>query len=579
MAPGFWNRVLRVDLTSGQVGEENPDEAFYRKYLGGRSFIAHYLLAEVPRGVDAFSPENRLVFAAGPVTGIPMPGSGRHSVGAKSPQTGGFGEGESGGYWGAELKHAGWDTIVVQGRAERPTYLWIDEDRVELRDASHLWGRLTGEVEETLRAELGDRLVRVTQCGIAGENRVRYACVVNDLNEVAGRTGLGAVMGSKNLKAIAVRGKQRVPVADPSVIQGVAKWVADTIPEKHYNFHTFGTGAAMLGKHLEGHLPVRNFRDGVFPTVTQIDAKAIKAQYLTKMDGCYACSVRCKKRVKIEARCTVDPKYGGPEYETIAAIGSDVGVDDLVAVCKANELLNLYGLDSISCGATIAWAMECAEEGLLTPRDTGGVALRFGDGDQVCELIGMIARRQGIGDLLAEGALGAARRIGRGTERYAVHVKGLEIAMHDPRAMAGMLGNYPVTPTGGDHTGGAHYRTSLRNTAGVCQFLQYDEPRMVDIINATTGWGVSLPELELVTRRGLTLARLFNLREGLTRADDRLPPRMHEPIRSGPLSSKVLTTEEVDRAVEAYYEQQGWDRQTGVPTRETLGLLGLSDEG
>jgi aldehyde:ferredoxin oxidoreductase len=574
---GFWNRILRVDLTSGRIWEENPGAAFFRTFVGGRAIIAHYLLAEVPRGVDAFDPENRLIFAAGPVTGIPVPGAGRHSVGAKSPQNGGFGEGEAGGFWGAELKHAGWDGIVVQGQAERPVYLWIEEDKVELRDAAHLWGKDTAEVEDAIRAELGDKLIRVSQCGIAGEQLVRFACVVNDLNEFAGRTGLGAVMGSKRLKAVAVRGRKRVPVADNAVFRDTAKWVSSTLEENHYNFHHYGTGAAMAGKHLEGHLPVRNFRDGVMETVTQIDAKAVRALPGSSMDGCFACSVRCKKRVRLEQPYLVEAKFGGPEYETLGALGSDVGVDDLCAVCKANELVNRYGLDSISCGTTIAWAMECYELGLLTKEDTGRIELRFGDGEVVVKLIELIARREGFGNLLAEGSLRAARAIGRGTERYSVHVKGVEIAMHDPRAMEGVRKNYPVAPTGGDHMQAAYHRASLRNTAGVCQFLGYDDQKMGDLINAATGWGMSLADLETVTRRGLTMARLFNLREGLSRADDKLPPRMHEPIRLGPLSDKVLATEAIDEIVEGYYVEQGWDRQTGVPTAATLAALGLAD--
>ena len=513
-----------------------------------------------------------------------MPGAGRHSVGAKSPLTGAFGEAESGGFWGAELKKAGYDAIVVSGRSDRPVYLSINQDKVELRDAGHLWGRLTGEVEDTIRAELGDKLIRISQCGVAGESLVRYACVVNDLNEVAGRTGLGAVMGSKNLKAIAVRGRLKVPVADTGPIMDTARWVATTLMENHRNFHEFGTGAAMIGKQLEGHLIVRNFREGQFinaEDVRLIDAVAIRDKYRVKMDACYACSVRCKKRVKLEKSkhgYDVDPKYGGPEYETLGAIGTNLDVHDLIALCKANELLNVYGMDAISAGCTIAWAIECAELGLLTEADTDGIKLDWGDGKLLVDLIELIAYRRGnFGRLLGEGALRAARTIGRGTEQYVVHVKGMEMAMHDPRAMANMKDNYPLTPTGGDHTGAAKHRTSLRNTAGVCQFLAYDEPRMVDIINAVTGWGVTLAELEELSDRGLTMARLFNLREGFTRADDRLPDRLHEPLRRGPLSDKVLTHQEIDEIVTGYYAARGWDEATGTPKPETLAHLGLDD--
>ena len=574
---GVWNRILRVDLGTGRTWEERPGEDFFRKHVGGRGIIAHYLLTEVPSGIDAFDPQNVLVFAAGPVTGVPVPGGGRHSVGAKSPQTGGFGEAESGGFWGAELKHAGWDAVVITGRAASPVYLLIQDDHVEVRGASHLWGSDTGAVEDLIRAELGDKLVRVAQCGIAGERLVRYACVINDLNEAAGRTGMGAVMGSKRLKAIAVRGHKQVPVANNKPLRDVARWVSSTLEDNHRNFHLYGTGAGVVSKSLEGHLPVRNFREGVMPTITNIDAKAIRELPGSSMDGCYACSVRCKKRVSMAVPYAVDPRYGGPEYETLAANGSNVGVDDVAAVCKANELLNRFGLDSISCGATIAWAIECYEQGLLTDAETGGLKLEWGDGALVLRLIEQIAHREGFGDLLAEGSLRAARRIGRGAERYAVQVKGLEIAMHDPRAMAGMLENYPVTPTGGDHMSASKPRASLRNTLGVCQFLAYSDERMEEIVNAVTGWEVTEADLQRVAARGLTMARLFNLREGLGRADDTLPARMFEPLRQGPLSDKRLDPAAVQDVVERYYTHQGWDPVTGIPEAATLESLGIAD--
>src|SRR5919206_2782945 len=496
MPNGYWDRILRVDLTSGKIWEENPGEEFFRKNIGGRSIIAHYLLSEVPAGIDAFDPENRLVFAAGVLTGCPFPGAGRHSVGAKSPLNGGFGESEAGGFWGAELKHAGWDGIVVQGRAEKPVYLWITEDSVDIRDAGHLWGKITGEVQDTLREELGDRLVRVAQAGIAGENRVRFALVCNDLNEMAGRTGMGAVMGSKNLKAIAVRGNKKVPMADPKPVQETAMWVAKTMDENHYNFHHYGTGALMKGKHLEGHLIVRNFQDGQWEPVGQIDAVTFKEQYGQRMDGCYACSVRCKKRSKVDERgYHAEPRFGGPEYETLGATGTNLVIDDLALLCELNEHLNYLGVDAVSYGGTVAWAMECYERGILTRDDTGGLELTWGNGQAVLELLDQVARRSTpFGDLLAEGSYRAAQKLGRGSEQYVVAIKGMEVAMHDPRAMDNMLKNYPVTPTGGDHTGAALHRTSLRNIVGVCQFLQYDEPRIVDLVNGVTGWGVTEQE-------------------------------------------------------------------------------------
>lgn len=580
MAPtAIQNRILRVDLTERRCWTERPGDAFFRKHLGGRNFIAHYLLTETPRGADAFDPVNRLVFAMGPTTGVALPGAGRHSVGAKSPLTGLFGESEAGGYWGSELKQAGWDGIVIEGRASEPVYLWIKDDQVEFRDASHLWGKITGPVETAIREELGDQQIRVTQIGPAGENLVRYACIVNDLNEVAGRTGLGAVMGSKNIKAIAVRGSTRVQVADREPVRDTARWVArETLAEggTHHRLHTWGTGAMVQSKQLEGHLIVHNFRDGQLDGATNIDAIAMRDQVIDHMDRCFACSVRCKKRVKIETpKVKVRPKYGGPEYETLAAIGTNTGVTDIMAVCKGNEMLNFLGMDSISAGATIAWAMEMEEMGRLRDHNEDGQPLRFGSAQDLLDLIEKIAYRDGIGDLLAEGALRAARAIGGDAEDYVVHVKGLEVAMHDPRAMKDMRDNYPITPTGGDHTGAGLKRTSVRNTVGLCQFLDYDDTKALELLNAATGWDMSPEELHETFERGLTMARLFNLREGMTARDDRLPERLHQPIRQGPLSDYRLPRDEVRTYVQGYYSERGWDPDRGLPYADTLKHLGV----
>ena len=286
---GYWNKILHVNLADRTTRIEEPGDAFFRRYAGGRGLIAHYLLKYVPKGADPLGPDNILVIAPGVITGAPVPGAGRHSVGAKSPLTGGFGESESGGYWGAELKRAGWDAIVFHGVSPSPVYLWINEGQVEFRDASHLWGKITGEVEDLILAELGDKLIRIAQIGPAGENLVRYACIANELNEVAGRTGMGAVMGSKRLKAIAVRGKTPVKIADQRGLLAMAKWVSGTMDEKHRAFHEFGTGAAMQGKSLEGGMPVLNYRLGAADTIAKVDAIAVRDQVRVKMGACYAC--------------------------------------------------------------------------------------------------------------------------------------------------------------------------------------------------------------------------------------------------------------------------------------------------
>lgn len=591
---GYWNKILHLDLTNRTHWVEEPGDVFFRRYGGGRGIIAHYLLKYVPKGADAFSPENVLVFAPGVLTGSPVPGAGRHSVGAKSPLTGGFGEAEAGGHWGSELKRAGWDAIVVHGAAETPVWVWINEGEVEIRDGSELWGKITGDVEEAIQAELGDKRVRVTQCGPAGENLVRFAAVCNDLNEFAGRTGLGAVMGSKRLKAIAVRGKTAVHIADQPSLLSVAKWVSSTLDQNHRAFHEFGTGAAMQGKSLEGGLPTSNYRYGEFERVGEVDAIAVRDQVRIDMGACYACSVRCKKVVQIEAReenagvtrkgvqiavdpkgrWSVDPRYGGPEYESLASLGPSLQVDDLVAVCKSNEVCNYLSMDTISAGTTLAWAMECYEKGIITDADTGGIPLRFADAEGVIAWLERIAYRVGFGDLLAEGSQRAAEAIGRGSEALLTTVKGLEMAMHDPRHMPRMRESYLLAPTGGDHMQQQGDKNGLRNQVGLCHFLAYNDEQSLQIVNAVTGWEATPEELVTAARRGVTLARLFNMREGMGRKDDILPQRFSEDLPK----HQGLPEELQERIVTDYYVLQGWDRETGEPLPETIVALEIEED-
>jgi aldehyde:ferredoxin oxidoreductase len=591
---GYWNKILHVNLTDRSTWVEEPGDRFYRLYGGGRGIIAHNILKYVPKDADPLGPENVLVFAPGVLTGAPVPGAGRHSVGAKSPLTGGFGEAEAGGFWGSELKLAGWDAIVVHGASETPVYLWINDDQVEFRDASHLWGKVTGDVEEELIAELGDPRIKVAQCGPAGENLVRFACVANDLNEVAGRTGLGAVMGAKKLKAIAVRGHKKMNIADQKGLTAIAKWVSGTMDQNHRAFHEFGTGAAMQGKSLEGGMPTSNYRYGEFAHTADIDAIAVRDQVRIDMGACYACSVRCKKVVQIEARqedagvtkkgrpiavdpkgrYRVDPKYGGPEYESLASLGANLQVDDLIAVCKSNEVCNYLGMDTISAGATLAWAMECYEKGIITDEDTGGIPLRFADGDAVVEWLHRIAYREGFGDLLAEGSQRAAQAIGRGSEQFLTTVKGLEMAMHDPRHMPRMRQSYLLAPTGGDHMQQQGPKNGLRNQVGLCHFLAYDDAQALEILQAVTGWDLTPEELVTTAQRGVTLARLFNMREGFGRADDILPPRFSEDLPK----HKGLPEELQEQIVTEYYREQGWHPETGAPLPETIKALEIEDD-
>ncbi len=590
---GYWNKVLHVDLNAATTSIEEPGDEFFRMYGGGRAMSAYYLLKHVPAGTDAFDPENVFVFSPGVITGAPVPGAGRHNVGAVSPLSGGIAESEAGGFWGAELKRAGWDGIVVHGQSDKPVYLYINNDTVEIRDASHLWGKVTGDVEDAIREEHDDQFIRVAQIGPAGENLVRFACVMNDGKEAAGRGGMGAVLGSKKLKAVAVRGTQPVPVADKTILKNTAKWVSTTLDENHANFSHFGTGVAMEGKNLDGGTPSRNFKFGSFDEIRKIDAVAVGENHRIQMDACFACSVRCKKVVQIEmseadagvtrkgvqishdpkGRYRVDPRYGGPEYESLASLGGNLNVDDLVAICKANEMCNYLGIDSISTGATIAWAMEAYEKGLITLEDTDGEPMRFEHGDDVVRWIEKIATRDGYGDVLAEGSQRVAEGLGLGSEEFLTTVKGVEMGMHDPRHMENMRETFLLSPTGGDHGSPTSDRNGLRNAVGICSFLAYDDEQTLDILRAVTGWDIDAEEMKTISHRGQTLARMFNNRLGFTRADDVLPKRFEEDL---PMH-KGMSPEFQDSLVMNYYAEHGWDEQ-GVPTAEGMAALGLSEE-
>jgi len=615
MSCGFHNKILRVDLSTRQISVEEPGEVFFRTYFGGWGIIAHYLLKEVEPGTDPLGPENALVFATGVVTGAPVGGSGRIAVGAKSPLTGGFGEGDVGGFWGVELKHAGWDAIVVTGQAEEPVYLWIKDDQVEIRDAVHLWGKKTADVEEMLHNELGDKRVRVAQCGVAGENLVRYACVINDVTRAAGRTGLGAVMGSKKLKAIAVRGSAKVEPDDPDKLREYAQWLRDNYKDmwlSHLQEH--GTNGGL--EHISGNgaLPTRNFQDGSFEGAKKITGETITETILVGRDTCFACPISCKRKVKVKGRYTVDPVYGGPEYETAAALGSCCGVDDLEAIVYGNQLCNAYGLDTISAGVTISWAMECFERGLLTKDDTGGIELNFGNAEAMTTLVEQIAHRQGFGELLAEGSLRAARRIGRETEKYAMQAKGQEFPMHEPRVKFAHALGYATSPTGADHMhnihdGGFASERGIRhsralgilepkpieylgaekvrmamytidfqifhNCLGMCMFMPFTMEQMRDIIQAVTGWNSSLFELMKAGERALAMARAFNYRQGLTAKDDVSHWRFSSPFETAPTEGLQVPTEDIAQAIELHYEMRGWDKETGAPTKGKLYELGV----
>ncbi len=622
MVPGIANKVLRVNLTTRKVSVEEPGELFYRKYLGGAGMVAYYLLKELKPGTDPLSPGNILVIANGPLTGAAMPGGSRCCMGAKSPLSGGIAKGEAGGYFGYEMKRAGYDALVVEGKASSPVYLWLHDGNVQIRDASALWGKTVLETQDAMEAELGERFVRTALIGPAGENLAAISCIITDLRNAAGRGGLGAVMGSKNLKGVAVKGRQVAQPADPEKFRDMAKWMNNNYMNigAGKSFHELGTGtaAAMVGGNSIGNLPVRNWGDGSFEQVDKITADAVRDTVRVAMEACPACQVRCKKVVELEnENYKVDRRNGGPEYETLASFGSFLGIDDLQAICKANELCSLYSLDTISVGGTIAFAMECFENEILTSKDTGGIDLRFGNAQAMLQVVEMIARREGIGDILADGSRKAAERIGGGAAEFSMQVKGIELGMHEPRLKQGLGLIYSVATNGGDHTQAALHDTMFNQEGDgmkparalgatdplpvddlsgakvaiarnshlwrmfcdsmvVCGFVPWTFHQHVDILRALTGWEYTTVEALRVGERVATMSRLFNVREGFTAADDNLPRRFFSPTPRGALKDTAIDPQAMSNAIHNFYESMGWDRETGVPTRAKLEDLGVA---
>ncbi|MGD8794070.1 MAG: aldehyde ferredoxin oxidoreductase family protein [Anaerolineae bacterium] len=624
MPYGYNGKVLHVDLTTGELEVEEPGENFYRKYLGGSALGLHYALNLIPAGADPLGPENVLILSLGVTTGAAISGQSRVTATAKSPLTDAIGDAQAGGFWPAEAKGAGFDAYVIKGQAGSPVYLWVEDGRAELRDASHLWGKVTGEVEAAIKGELDEDKVEVLQCGPAGERGVRFACIINMSNRANGRTGMGAVMGAKKLKAVVVRGHQRPEVADRKALGELARWGAQNFEDSDvYGLGLHGTAEVLAHQHAVGGLPTRNWASGVFEGWEALAGETMSDTILVERDTCYACVVRCKRVVETEWQGhEVEPHYGGPEYETLATMGSYCGVDDLDAVAYANQLCNMYGMDTISCGATIAFAMDCFEQGLLTEEDTGGVALRFGDAGVMVQMVEQIAQRQGFGDLLAEGTGRLADRLGADARALAVVVKNQDLPAHMPEIKRSLGLIYAVNPFGADHQSSEHdpayegdyeyYEErmaaldlleprkefsldpekvrfalyteqfySMLDSINVCQFVYgpswhlYGPNQLVAMARAVTGWDVSLWELIKAGERRLNMMRAFNVREGFGPEDDVLPSKLARPREGGPSDGMTVPTEQIEAARSLYYAMCGWDAG-GVPTRAKLAELGLS---
>lgn len=624
MGYGSNGTVLRVDLTRGVTAVETFDETFYRRYPGGKALAAYHLLREVPAGADPLGPENVLVLATGLLTGAPLSTATRFNAIARSPLTGAFGESEAGGYWGPELKMAGLDAIILTGQSPEPVYLWIRDGAAEIRDARALWGQDPPTVQAAIKEAVGEKNARVLQIGRAGERQVPYAMLMNELRHYNGRTGMGAVMGSKNVRAIAVRGSRRYTelAHDAAVLGEIGRRLSKAVTEhpQGWDLRTKGTPGLTDGLNAGGILPTRNFRQGSFEQVDQIGWTAYEA-IRSGTRSCYACAVRCKPESAFDGRYKVTDTYDGPEYEAVAGFGSNCAIFDLELIARANELCNEMGLDVISTAGTVAFVMECVEHGHIGTADLGGVDLRFGNGEALLEAIPLIAEREGIGELLALGSRQIAEQVGGEAITFAMQVKGLEMAMHEPRGKVGVALGYATNEAGADHLVAFHdgvfvnpesvsFRgarplgisepagaldlgeTKVRNwytgerwnsaekVLGLCffgpaprSFIQVDD--VVAAVRAATGWDITVEEILDVGERAVNLARLFNVREGFSRRDDRLPDRLHGPLEGGPLTGTSIDRAAFEAAITRLFELKGWDPATGVPTPERLRRLGL----
>ncbi len=627
MLYGYTGKILHIDLTKGKIRTEHPTQKFYKTYIGGSAMGTYYVFKNTPAKADPLGPENTLTMMLSATTGVSISGQSRMTATAKSPETGLIGDSQVGGFFPAEMKFAGIDGIVFTGKSPKPVYLWVHDGQAELKDASHLWGKITGETEKMIRQELGDAKIEIAQIGPAGEKMGRFAAIMNMSNRANGRTGMGAVMGSKNLKAVAVRGHQKVKTADPAAITRLARLAPQRVKDipDMKALQDFGTANVLNYQNTMGGLPTRNYTSGTFAQAEDLSGEHMSETILKQNDTCYACVVRCKRVVEAEYKNRpVDPYYGGPEYETLSTLGAYCEVGDMNAVALANQTCDQYGLDTIACGATVAFAMDCFEHGYLTLKDTGGIDLRFGNADAMVAMVEKIAKREGLGDLLANGSAYAAKKIGKGAEDLVVAVKNHELPAHMPQVKRSLALVYAVNPFGADHQSSEHdpgyapdtasynlklfaelgltnpqpdrvlnhekvkmalyseWNYSFMDTADLCQFVYgpawqvYGPKDQAELMRATTGWKWTVDDVQKVGERRLNMLRAFNAREGVGRESDTLPKRIYdEPLKGGASDGVAVTRKEVAEALDIYYEMCGWDVATGKPTLAKLEQLGL----
>jgi aldehyde:ferredoxin oxidoreductase len=604
---GYAGKILYVDLNNGKTKTEKLPQETAQKYVGGVGLGLHLYLSNSKANVAPLSPQNPLVLALGPLSGTMFPSGGNgHAFISKSPETGGVAEAVSHGTFGTELKRAGYDAVIISGKAKEPVYLWIDDDSVQLKNAEMLMGRSPGETEDAIKDEIGDYYVRVASIGLAGEKQSKIACIINDQTRAAGRTGLGAVMGSKNLKAIAVRGTHDVDIAKPDeffdLVRDFHERMKGPAAQKH---RTLGTIQNLRINNDLSALPTKNYECSHFMNAGKISAELLNEHFIQKIIACNSCAMRCEHTAVIK-----EGYYKGTmarlEYDNLWAFGPNVGVDQPNFIIKAAERCNYYGLDATSTGVVIAFVMDCYEKGIVTKEELGGVEANFGNANAVIQLIEKIGKREGIGETLADGVKAAAEKIGKNSQQLAMHIKGLEVTGFDLRSFKTTALAAAVSFRGADHSRSGVYSLDIKGTVDrlkaekgrgkivrdhedICNLLDsfivcknakttFDEEfaDLAKLYTAVTGFEVTPKEMRQAGDRIQTLAKLFNLQAGFSRKDDSLPWKvMNNPVPDdGPSKGAVIIQGELDLMLDDYYEARGWDKQ-GVPTRAVLKELGL----
>ncbi len=603
---GYIGQLLRVNLGNGAISKEPLKEEWARDFVGGVGLSARILYEELPARIDPLGPQNKLVMMTGPVNGTLIPAASRSSFCAKSPYTGSFFHSIFGGYLGPELKFAGYDGLIIEGQSEKPVYIWIDDDRVEIRDAAHLWGKDPFEAQEILRREIGDEEIHIATIGEAGEEKAPYAMILCDIR-AAGRGGMGAVMGSKLLKAIAVRGTGGVRV--PNVLQvyntsvRLNQLVATSPAVK--GLSDYGTPRNVAAMNEGGILPTRNWQTETFKGMKDITGEVMREKVVKGHRACFACSINCTK-YSVVPEGPYESVINGVDYETIYGFGSICEVDDIEALCKADELCDLYGIDIISTALCISWAMECYEKGIFTQKDTDGIDLKFGNADGMLAMIEKIGKREGLGALLARGTREAAKIVGQDTYRFTIENKGVEWPGHTCRPFPAAAVGYATGPRGGSHhdirptaeKSGLVDRKVLEGKGALAAEVNHwlilcdsmllchlGEPiwgpmkisdNTIEALNSVTGWDLNYEQARKIAERQWNMIRCFSAREGFTREDDRLPVRfMEEPVPEGPMKGSHIPKDTLERLKDDYYTYRGWDLKTGNPTREKLTELGL----